>query len=321
VGGRHQPPRGEGRGSLDRRRARADALAPLIQRPRDLDAPGAALALLVGLFWGGNIVAIKIGLLDAPPLRLAWLRFLVGGGVIALWAWATGRLAGFRIERHEWRPLLVLGALFTAQIGTMNVGTWLTNAAHASILLNLHAVHTVVLAHFLIPGDRLSVRRVAGILLAYAGILVLFTGGASDRTASLLGDIIMFVSAAILAERTVYLAGAVQRFDPVKLLLSQAVTGIAVFVALSQMFEPAPTRWTWRLAGALLYQGALVAGFCFVVNLWLLKRYRPSALATFSLTQPIFGVIAATLVAGDPLTAGLLVACAGVAAGIALTGR
>jgi len=166
-------------------------------------------------------------LLDAPPLRLAWLRFLVGGGVIALWAWATGRLAGFRIERHEWRPLLVLGALFTAQIGTMNVATSLTNAAHGSILLNLHAVHTVVLAHFLIPGDRLSLRRFAGILLAYAGILVLFTGGASDRTASLLGDAIMFVSAAILAERTVYLAGAVQRFDPAKLLLAHAATGIA----------------------------------------------------------------------------------------------
>jgi len=245
----------------------------------------------------------------------------VGGGVITLWAWATGRLAGFRIERHEWRPLAVLAALFTAQIGTMNVATALTNAAHASIFLNLHAVHTVVLAHFLIPGDRLSARRFAGILLAYAGIVVLFAGGASDRTASLLGDAIMFVSAGILAERTVYLAGAVHRFDPVKLLLSQAVTGVIVFIALSQALEPAPTHWTWRLAGALAYQGALVAGFCFVVNLWLLKRYRPSTLATFSLTQPVFGVVAATLVAGDPLTLVLLVACAGVVAGIALTMR
>ena len=245
----------------------------------------------------------------------------MGGGLIALWAWATGRLAEFRIERHEWWPLLVLGALFTAQIGTMNVATALTNAAHASILLNLHAVHTVVLAHFLIPGDRLSGRRFAGILLAYAGLVVLFAGGESDRTASLLGDAIMFVSAAILAERTVYLAGAVQRFDPVKLLLSQAITGVAVFVVLSQLFEAAPTRWTMRLAGALLYQGALVAGFCFVVNLWLLRRYRPSTLATFALTQPIFGVVAATLVAGDPLTLDLLVACAAVVAGIALTMR
>lgn len=280
-----------------------------------------ALALLVSVFWGGNIVAIKIGLADAPPLRLAWLRFLVGGGVIALWAWATGRLAGFRIERHEWRPLLVLGALFTAQIGTMNVATALTSAAHGSILLNLHAVHTVVLAHFLIPGDRLSARRLVGILVAYAGILVLFAGGAADTSASLLGDAIMFVSAAILAERTVYLARAVQRFDPVKLLLAQAVTGVAIFVALSQALEPAPTRWTLRLAGALLYQGALVAGFCFVVNLWLLKRYRPSTLATFSLSQPVLGVLIATLVAGDALTPGLLVACAGVVAGVALTLR
>lgn len=280
-----------------------------------------ALALLVSVFWGGNIVAIKIGLLDAPPLRLACLRFLVGGGVITLWAWATGRLAGVRLERHEWRPLAVLAALFTAQIGTMNVATSLTNAAHASVFLNLHAVHTVVLAHFLIPGDRLSPRRFAGILLAYAGIVVLFAGGRSDGTASLLGDAIMFVSAAILAERTVYLAGAVHRFDPVKLLLSQVVTGVLVFSALSQVLEPAPTRWTLRLAVALAYQGALVAGFCFIVNLWLLKRYRPSALATFSLTQPIFGVLAATLVAGDPLTLGLLVACAGVVAGIALTMR
>jgi drug/metabolite transporter (DMT)-like permease len=266
-------------------------------------------------------VAIKLGLLDAPPLRLAWLRFLVGGVVIMLWAWATGRLAGFRIERDEWRPLLVLAGLFIVQIGTMNVATALTNAAHGSIVLNLHAVHTVVLAHFLIPGDRLSVSRLAGILLAYGGIVVLFAGGTSDASASLLGDAIMFVSAAILAERTVYLSRAVHRFDPVKLLLSQVVTGVVVFMALSQVLEPAPTRWTLRLAAALLYQGALVAGFCFIVNLWLLKRYRPSTLAAFSLTQPVFGVVAAALVAGDALTPALLVACAAVVAGIAFTMR
>jgi len=47
----------------------------------------------------------------------------------------------------------------------MNIGTSLTSAAHASILLNSYAVHTVVLAHFMIPGDRLSLQRVAGVVL------------------------------------------------------------------------------------------------------------------------------------------------------------
>ena len=138
---------------------------------KGIDLKGAALAMVVSILWGANPVAIKIGLLDAPPLRLAWMRFLIGGAVITLWAWAGGRLAGFRIERGEWRPLIFLGLLFTLQIGMMNVGTSLTSAAHSAILLNLYAVHTVVLAHFLIPGDRLSVKKVTGVLVAYSAIV------------------------------------------------------------------------------------------------------------------------------------------------------
>jgi drug/metabolite transporter (DMT)-like permease len=288
---------------------------------RDLDAPGAALALLVSLLWGANTVAIKVGLLDAPPLRLAWMRFVIGGLVIALWAVATGRTAGFRVERGEWRPLLVLGLVFTAQIGTMNVGTGLTSAAHGAVVLNIYAVHTVLLAHFMIPGDRLTLRRLAGVLVAYGGVVLLFVTDASGATASLLGDAIVFVSAFLLAERTVYLARAVQQLDPVKLLLAQAVIGIALLAALSAVVEAEPTRWTGRLAAALAYQGVVIAGFCFVVNVWLLQHYRPSALAAFFLTQPIFGVVVAALFAGDPLTPPLLVACVAVAAGIRLTRR
>ena len=288
---------------------------------KDIDVKGAALAVLVSLLWGANPVAIKIGLLDAPPIRLAWMRFLVGGLVIALWAWATGRLARFRVEPDEWRPLIFVGLLFTAQIGTMNVGTSLTSAAHAAILLNLYAVHTVVLAHFLIPGDRLTLKKAAGVLVAYSGIVLLFVRQVSQGSPTLLGDAIMVASAFVLAERTVYLARAVQRLDPVKLLLAQAAIGTALFVLISLVFEPAPTHWTGRLAGSVAYQGVLIAGFNFVVNLWLLRYYRPSALAAFFMTQPLFGVATAALVTGDSLTLDLLVASAAVAVGVGLTSR
>jgi drug/metabolite transporter (DMT)-like permease len=113
----------------------------------------------------------------------------------------------------------------------------------------------------------------------------------------------------------------VHHLDPVKLLLSQAAIGVAIFLAGSAMFESSPTRWTLSLAATHAYQGGLIAGFCFVVNLWLLRRYRPSGLAVFFLSQPIFGVIAAAFFTGDPLTVTLLVACLAVVAGIALTTR
>jgi drug/metabolite transporter (DMT)-like permease len=279
------------------------------------------VAVLISLLWGANTVVIKVGLEDAPPLRLACMRFVVGGLVICLWAWATGRFAAFRIEPAEWRPLVVLGLLFSVQMAATNVGTWLTSAAHASILLNLYAVHTVVLAHFLIPGDRLTVRKLAGTLVAYSGIVLLGVGQVSQGSPTLVGDVVITIAGVLLAERTVYLARAVQRLDPVKLLLAQAVVGTAVLTVVSLLVEPTPTRWTAGLAGSIAYQGVLISGFNFVVNLALLRDYRPSALSAFFLTQPIFGVVAAALVAGDPLTVDLLLACAAVAVGIGLTSR
>src|SRR5215470_4868462 len=255
-----------------------------------MDLKGAAMAVLISILWGANTVVIKMGLEEAPPLRLAWMRFVVGGVVICLWAWATGRLAGFRVQPAEWRPLVLLGLLFSVQMTATNVGTWLTSAAHASVLLNLYAVHTVVLAHFLIPGDRLSLRKLVGVLVAYSGIVLLGARQIAHGSPTLLGDVIVTAAGAL-------------------------------FVVVSALVEPAPTRWSWRLAASVGYQGVLISGFNFVVNLALLRRYRPSALSAFFLTQPIFGVIAAALVAGDPLTADLLIACAAVAVGIGLTSR
>jgi drug/metabolite transporter (DMT)-like permease len=273
------------------------------------------------VLWGANPVALKVGLLDAPPLRLAWIRLLVGGAAVLGWAGLTRRLVGLRIEPGEWRPLIVVGLLFTAQIGLMNVGTAMTSAAHSAILLNLYAVHTVALSHFMIPGDRLTLRRLAGVIVAYSGIVLLFARQMSAGSPTLLGDGLILASGLLLGERTVYLAKAVQRLDPVKLLLAQALIGVGLFVLMSAAVEAAPTRWTWRLAASVAYQGVLIAGFNFVVNLWLLGRYRPSGLAAFFLTQPLFGVVAAALVTGDPLTPDLLVASAAVALGIGLTSR
>ncbi|MBI2218334.1 MAG: DMT family transporter [Candidatus Rokubacteria bacterium] len=286
-----------------------------------MDVTGAVLALVLSLLWGANPVAIKLGLIDAPPLRLAVFRFIVGGLVVLLWAWPTGRLAGFRVERHEWQPLVMVGLLLGAQVSMLNIGTSLTSASHSAVLLNLYAVHTVVFAHFMIPGDRLTARKLAGTLIGYSGVVMLLASRAGSGDATLAGDSLMLLSGVTLGFRTVYLARTVQRLDQVKMLLAQAAFGVLVFLAGSLLFESRATAWTWRLAGAVAYQGVAIAGFNFIVNLWLLKHYRPSALATFFLTQPIFGVIAAALVTGDPLTVELLFASVAVAIGIGLTSR
>jgi drug/metabolite transporter (DMT)-like permease len=288
---------------------------------RDMDLTGASLALLISVFWGISPATVKIAFQDIAPIRLAVFRFVLGGLAIVCWGWSSGGLSGFRIARHEVRPLVIVGLILAVQVGCINFGTALTSAAHAAVILNSYAVHIVVLAHFLIPGDRLTVRRLSGILVAYVGILGLFVRQPEGTGVTLLGDVLVFASSVLLAERTVYLARAVHRLDPLKLLLAQIVIGGACFVVYSTLFEHAPTRWTARLIAILLFQGIVLAGFNFVINLWLLQRYRPSSLAAFYLTQPVFGVIAATLMAGDRLTPEIVVASVAVTVGIWLTGR
>ena len=290
---------------------------------RPLDVRGASVALLLAALWGANPVAIKLGLADAPPLRLAWMRFVLGGLAILAYAWWTRRSGMFpRLRPGEAGPIASLGLLFAVQIALMNVGIGLTSAAHGAVLLNSYAIHTVVLAHFFIPGDRMTPAKIGGVLVAYAGIVLLFAGGLSARGDTLLGDLVVMVSALLLGERTVYMAHALQRVDPMKLLLGQALIGSVAFLAASLWLESGqPTRYTPSLAASLGYQGLVVAGFNFVVNAWLLQVYRPSALSAWALTSPIWGVLVAWAVAGEPLTWMVVASSAMVAIGIGAATR
>jgi drug/metabolite transporter (DMT)-like permease len=79
--------------------------------------------------------------------------------------------------------------------------------------------------------------------------------------------------------------------------------GIVALAVTSAFVESDPYLYTARLALSLFYQGALVAGFAFTANMWLLQRYLPSHITVIFLSQPIFGVIFSWLVLGEPLEA------------------
>jgi drug/metabolite transporter (DMT)-like permease len=289
---------------------------------RSLDLTGVVISLVLAALWGANPVAIKLGLSDVAPLRMAFLRFAVSAVVIFLYAMATGRRDVLVIRKGESWPIWSLGLLFVLQIALMNVGIDRTTAAHGVVVLNSYAVHTVVFAHFLIPGDRLTGRKLLGVLIAYGGVVLLFAPGLTTSRSTLIGDLIVALSALLLGERIVYIAKAVQRMDPVRLMMYQSIIGSAGLLALSLVWDvERPTRWTAGLLLSILYQGVIIGGFNFVINAQLLQIYRPSALATVALTTPIWGVLVAAAIGREELSAELLLSSLMVAAGIGLTLR
>lgn len=289
---------------------------------RPIDARGAALSLLLAALWGANPVAIKLGLADMPPLRLALMRFALSAVAIFAYAMLTRRYDVLVIRRGEARPIWSLGLLFVVQVALMNYGLERTTAAHGVVVLNSYAVHTVVLAHFLIPGDRLTPSKLAGVLIAYSGVVLLFARSFSMSSTTLAGDLIVALSAVILGERVVYIARAVQRLDPVRLMLYQSIIGSVGFLLIGLATEARrPTHWTLGLLLSIVFQGAVIGGFNFLLNARLLQIYRPSALATVALTTPIWGVLVAAALAGEALAPELLLSTLLVVAGIALTAR
>lgn len=288
---------------------------------RNITPRAGAFAVFVSALWSGNSIAIKSGLEYAPPLRLGWYRFVTGALVILIWAVYTK--ADLRVRRNELRPLAIIGLLFSIQLVFMNLGLKYTTAGHGAVLSVTFPIWMAVLSHFFIPGDRLALPRLGGILVAYAGVVVISLDGlGSDASKEvLIGDILSIIAGFLLGARLIFNARQGGRLDPNKLLLAQAVFGTATFVPASLILEGDPWIMNKELAISILYQGPVIAGFGFMANLWLIQRYLPSQVGVLNLSQPIFGIILAWLILDEPLTKLLWVGAILVAAGAGIAQR
>ena len=132
--------------------------------------------------------------------------------------------------------------------------------------------------------------KLLGVFIAYGGMVLLFADSLGGHATALLGDVFSAISGFLLGARHVYNARMVQSLHPAKLLLAQAVCGTVSLMTASLLFEDVAVEWTTQLATSVLYQGVVVAGFCFIGSLWLLKRYFPSQVSVISLAQPLFSI-------------------------------
>ena len=288
---------------------------------RPITSRAGAFAVFVSALWSGNSIAIKAGLEHAPPLRLGWYRFVTGAAVIIVWALYTR--ADLRVRRSELPVLITLGVLFSIQLVFMNLGLKYTTAGHGSVLSVTHPIWVVLLAHFFIPGDRLAPSRIVGILVAYTGVVVISLDGLGGDASGevLFGDILSIIAGFLLGARQIFNARQAGKIDPNKLLLAQAVFGTLVFIPAGLIFEGEPWIMNKELAISIFYQGAVIAGFGFTANLWLIQRYLPSQVGMLYLSQPIFGIILAWLILDEPLTEMLWIGAIFVALGAGLAQR
>ena len=271
--------------------------------------------------WGGNMVAMKISLEGVPPLSAAGLRFLLGSLTLLLFALA--RRVPLSVEPALWPHLFALGGLFVAQHGIFYLGLNLTSASRSVVFMFTQPVYTVLLAHFLVPGERLTSSRAAGILLSLLGLVLVFGEGLRGGSWSmLLGDAMVTVGALGWAVQSVYMKRIIHRADAFVLTLYQMVIAFPCLLLANRLLEPRLVHVvTLRVALSFLYHGCLVAGLTFVAWTTLLRRHQVGHLSAFTFLTPIFGVALSRLLLGDPTPPTLIGGLVLVAAGIGLVNR
>jgi drug/metabolite transporter (DMT)-like permease len=270
------------------------------------------LALLTVALWGANPAAVSYSVDTLPPIAVAALRFAMATVFMLFWCHVEG--CGLRLRPGQRLPALIAGLLLFLQIATFNVGVTLSNSSHSSMMINTFVLWVVVIEHFITKADRLTARKLIGLVVAFGGVLLLLLrtdtvpSATSRDQPTLIGDAILLCSACILAWKVIYVRHALKVVEPGKLIFWHDLVGVVCFVG----------GFTTPAVISLVYQGVFVAGICFALQALLLRHHSASQIAIFSFATPLFGVGTGIVLRGDQMTPMLVVAAVCVAIGILL---
>src|SRR5262245_29324090 len=122
---------------------------------------------------GSSYVLTEIALRGFDPVSLVLVRLVIGAVFIVAWMWVRGQPMPRGL--HVLWLLTGIGLLNT--IGSFLLVTWgqkYVTASYTAILLASNAIFAAIGAALVLPSERLTLRRTAGVLVGFAGVVALF---------------------------------------------------------------------------------------------------------------------------------------------------
>ena len=285
-----------------------------------LDAKAAFLLTMLCLTWGLNTVAIKFSNTGIAPIFGAGIRSVIATVCLMIWMICKG----LKLFPGRLIDGLFIGFLFGVEFGLFYLALLYTTASSASILLYTSPFFHTLGAHFFLSGDRLSWNKAAGLVLSFAGVLILLsTHLGLPSKLQITGDLLAISAALLWALTTVYIKRRlVAVVSPYHTLFYQILFSIPVLFLFSLGIQETPvSRVDWLIVLSVAYQGILVAFLSYLGWFFLVHTYAVSRLSSFSFLTPVFATIAGVALLSEPLTLRLIVSLILVSIGIYVVNR
>ena len=273
--------------------------------------------VLLGSIWSSSFLWIKIAVQEVGPITLVAFRVLFG----LLFGLAVILIQRPALPRslRAWFPVLLLGISNVAiPFFLISWGEQSIDSGVAAILDATVPLFTILLAHYALRDDKMTVPKVAGLLTGFAGVVVLMSKDVGASHSSLLGQLAVVLASAFYSGSAVYarrttenLPGIMRSVGP--LISSTAAMWLAAPILEAPLKIPQlPITWI-----GLLWLGVLGSGFAFILMYYLIHEIGPTRTSMVTYIFPLGGVVLGVLFLGEKLSwevaAGALLIVAGMA--------
>lgn len=259
---------------------------------------GALLSAMT--IWGFSFLAIKDALNTVPVFSLLFARFLFATVLLGLLAASRRAL---RVPRRELLALAGLSAL--SPVGYFlfeTFGVARTQPSHVAVIIATIPIAVYLIA-FARRQERASWRKTVGILIAYAGIVLIIAFGQREAGASLSGDLLVLGAVLCAAMRTSLIKDALRRVTPLQLTFYQFFFSLFVFGPLAATDG---IEWLGRLSTMtvleILFLGVFCSAGAFLAMHYALSHLSATRVAVSANLVPVITLIAEVTLLGSALT-------------------
>lgn len=290
-----------------------------MERKSQVDVFGATALTGFALLLAFNQVVIKVTNDGLQPVFFAGLRS--AGAVFCILIWLYWRKIPLRIMPGTAVWGILVGLVFAFEFLCLFVALDLTAVSRASVIFYSMPVWLALMAHLVLPDDKITPRKALGLGLALGGVaLAILTR--DDGAGSLWGDLAA-LGAAIAWAVTAMIAKAspLRQVKPELQLMWQVAISAPILLVAALFFGPLVRDFAPIHAAGLAFQIVIVVSAGFIFWLWLLSVYPASSVASFSFLSPVLSVALGWLLLGEEIGPNLIGALVLVAMGILLINR
>jgi len=289
--------------------------------PRDRRLAEMGVLLTVAI-WSANFVVVKAAIGELGPLTFTAARYVVA--TVTLFLLVRWRLGPVRPPARLAVALMALGMLgFGGYQVLWSIGLTQITAGDSALIIAASPVLTVLLAGA-VGMDRLSAPKVAGALIAFAGVAVVVAAGHElSLGSSLLGDLLTLGAAVLWAIYTVVGTRMLRSVDPLQ-ATAWAVLGGTLFLlpfGLFNVLTSPPADVSLPAVVGLVYSGALAAAVANVLVFNAIRLVGPARVTISQLLVPAGAVVLGAIFLAEPVGVAQVVGGAVIVLGVWLTRR